>query len=67
MSGRSNVVFWLQHRGLTAPGALVDRIFSAAKESATVLTEDEIVRIIEASSAESDTAPADVPVPVKRT
>jgi 2-isopropylmalate synthase len=42
MSGRSNVVFWLEKRGLPMTDALVDRIFAKAKASATVLTEDEI-------------------------
>jgi 2-isopropylmalate synthase len=42
MSGRSNVVFWLEKRGLAATDALVDRIFAKAKASPSVLTEDEI-------------------------
>jgi 2-isopropylmalate synthase len=42
MSGRSNVVFWLEKRGLAVTDAQVDRIFAKAKASATVLTEDEI-------------------------
>jgi len=46
MSGRSNVVYWLEHRGVTADEELVDRIFRRAKASRTVLTEDEIRREI---------------------
>ena len=42
MSGRSNVVFWLEKRGLTVTDAQVDRVFARAKASATVLTEEEI-------------------------
>lgn len=42
MSGRSNVIFWLQHRGLAATDDVVDRIFARAKASPTVLTEEEI-------------------------
>jgi 2-isopropylmalate synthase len=42
MSGRSNVIFWLEKRGLTASEAQIDRIFARAKESACVLTEEEI-------------------------
>jgi 2-isopropylmalate synthase len=42
MSGRSNVVFWLERRGLRADEAAVDRIFARAKASACVLTDDEI-------------------------
>jgi 2-isopropylmalate synthase len=44
MSGRSNVLFWLERRGLAATDALVDRIFAKAKASASVLTEEEIRR-----------------------
>jgi 2-isopropylmalate synthase len=43
MSGKSNVVFWLERRGVTATEALVDRIFQRAKASATVLTESEVL------------------------
>jgi 2-isopropylmalate synthase len=43
MSGKSNVVFWLERHGHTASDALVDRIFSRAKQSSTVLTNDEIL------------------------
>ncbi len=42
MSGRSNVIFWLEHRGLEATDDVVDRIFARAKRSPTVLTEEEI-------------------------
>ena len=42
MSGKSNVVYWLESRGLNAGEERVDRIFEAAKKSATVLTEEEI-------------------------
>ena len=48
MSGKSNVVFWLERRGIAASDALVDRIFVKAKASATVLTELEILDEIEA-------------------
>jgi 2-isopropylmalate synthase len=46
MSGRSNVVYWLEHRGFTADEELVDRVFRRAKGSSTVLTEDEVLREI---------------------
>jgi 2-isopropylmalate synthase len=42
MSGRSNVVYWLEHRGFTADEELIDRVFRRAKGSSTVLTEQEI-------------------------
>ena len=42
MSGRSNVVFWLEHRNLAASDARVDAIFDRAKKSDRLLTDDEI-------------------------
>jgi 2-isopropylmalate synthase len=42
MSGKSNVIFWLEKRGITPSEPLVDRIFQKAKGSSTVLTEAEI-------------------------
>jgi 2-isopropylmalate synthase len=46
MSGKSNVVFWLEKRGLTPSEELVDRIFARAKSSPCVLTEGEILKLI---------------------
>src|SRR6185503_7603607 len=46
MSGRSNVVYWLEHRGFIADEELIDRVFRRAKGSSTVLTEQEILREI---------------------
>jgi 2-isopropylmalate synthase len=42
MSGKSNVVFWLEKRGLKATDEIVDRIFAEAKRSDSVLTEQAI-------------------------
>jgi 2-isopropylmalate synthase len=47
MSGKSNVVFWLEKRGLAAGPEVVDRIFAHAKAAASVLTEQEILTLIE--------------------
>jgi 2-isopropylmalate synthase len=47
MSGRSNVLYWLEHRGLTASEETVERIMRAAKASSTVLEEREIRVILE--------------------
>jgi len=49
MSGKSNVVFWLERHGYTASEELVDRIFQKAKASPTVLTADEILAEVQAS------------------
>ena len=47
MSGKSNVVFWLERHGYTASDELVERIFAKAKSSSTVLTREEIIGQIE--------------------
>jgi isopropylmalate/homocitrate/citramalate synthase len=43
MSGRSNVVFWFEQRGLVADDETVDRVFAKAKASAQVLTNEQIL------------------------
>ena len=42
MSGKSNVVYWLERRGLVADEERVERIFAAAKKARGVLTESEM-------------------------
>jgi len=46
LSGRSNVLLWLQKRGLQATNAAIDRIFAAAKESDSVLSEAAIRELL---------------------
>src|SRR6266851_2615242 len=48
MSGKSNVVFWLERHGHAETDELVDRIFSKAKTSSAVLTTEEILTLIKA-------------------
>lgn len=43
MSGKSNVLYWLEKRGIAASEELVERIFHAAKQSDRLLTEEEIL------------------------
>jgi 2-isopropylmalate synthase len=43
MSGKSNVVFWLEQHGIPCTDPIVDRVFARAKSSTTVLTEAEIL------------------------
>lgn len=45
MSGRSNVLFWLEKRGVSASDDVVDRILAAAKQSSRILTQDEILAL----------------------
>ena len=42
MSGKSNVLFWLERHKIPPDDSLVNRIFDAAKQSARVLTDAEI-------------------------
>jgi len=42
MSGRSNVLYWLERHGIPAEPATVDRIFEAAKNASSVLTDSEL-------------------------
>jgi isopropylmalate/homocitrate/citramalate synthase len=53
LSGRSNVVFWLEKRGLPATDDIIDRVFDAAKASNRVLTHDQIERIVDESRVAS--------------
>ena len=50
MSGKSNVLFWLERRGIAADEETVDRIFSKAKSSPCVLSEADIRQELEARS-----------------
>jgi isopropylmalate/homocitrate/citramalate synthase len=43
MSGKSNVLFWLERKGIAASDELVERIFQRAKASDRCLTEEEIL------------------------
>jgi 2-isopropylmalate synthase len=47
MSGRSNVVYWLESRGLAATEEVVDRVLAAAKKSSRSLTAAQITRILD--------------------
>jgi 2-isopropylmalate synthase len=46
MSGKSNVVYWLESRGLDATDERVARIFDRAKSAQGVLTEDEVMQLV---------------------
>jgi 2-isopropylmalate synthase len=45
MSGKSNVLFWLERHAIPANDAVVNRILDAAKQSARVLTDNEILAL----------------------
>jgi 2-isopropylmalate synthase len=46
MSGKSNVIYWLEKRGIAPAEAVVDRVFQRAKSSPTTLTEAEILEAV---------------------
>jgi 2-isopropylmalate synthase len=46
MSGKSNVIFWLERNGVEPTKERVERIFNRAKQSDVVLTDAEVMRLI---------------------
>jgi isopropylmalate/homocitrate/citramalate synthase len=46
MSGKSNVIYWLEKRGLKADEERVNRIYECAKRSSAVLLEEEIMQLV---------------------
>jgi 2-isopropylmalate synthase len=46
MSGKSNVVYWLESRGIDATDERVARIFDRAKSAQGVLNEDEVMALV---------------------
>src|ERR1700693_2424749 len=49
MSGKSNVLFWLEHRGLPVNDEVVERIYRCAKSSDHTLSEAEIMECVQAT------------------
>ncbi len=45
LSGRSNVIFWLERHHIAPVDPLVDRIFAAAKQASRVLSDEEILQL----------------------
>ena len=46
MSGKSNVIFWLEIRGLEASEDRIARIYARAKQASAVLSEDEVMALV---------------------
>lgn len=46
MSGKSNVIYWLESRGIEPTEERVERIFKRAKQSNSVLSDQEIMELI---------------------
>jgi len=55
MSGRSNILFWLEKRNIPVHDDIVERILSRAKNSDRVLTETEILECCRIPAARSST------------
>ena len=53
MSGESNVVYWLTSRGIEAEAGLVKHVFSAAKSTDRLLSDDEIHGLVTAYRAQA--------------
>ncbi len=52
MSGKSNVQFWLERRGIFPDAELVERIYQRAKSSDRILTETEILECCQEPAAD---------------
>ena len=52
MSGKSNVLYWLEKRGLGGDEKLANIIFEEAKKSSRVLTDDEILALCKKSAVD---------------
>ncbi|HKP39232.1 MAG TPA: LeuA family protein [Pyrinomonadaceae bacterium] len=46
MSGKSNVIFWLETRGMEASDERVNRIYERAKGASAVLSEEELMTLV---------------------
>lgn len=53
MSGKSNVLFWLERRGIAASDELVDRIYQRAKASDHTLSDTEIGECLPATAKQN--------------
>jgi 2-isopropylmalate synthase len=51
MSGKSNILYWLEHRNLPASDDLIERIYKRAKASDHTLSEAEILECVEQAKA----------------
>ena len=46
MSGKSNVIFWLESRGMVPDDDRVNRIYERAKQASAVLSEEELMTLV---------------------
>jgi 2-isopropylmalate synthase len=62
MSGKSNVLFWLERRGIAVSDEIVERVFRRAKSSDHTLSEAEILECVR--GCQGNSAPLTDAVPV---
>jgi hypothetical protein len=46
MGGKSNVIFWLESRGVEANEDRINRIYERAKQATSVLSEEELLALV---------------------
>ncbi|MEK6408519.1 MAG: LeuA family protein [Acidobacteriota bacterium] len=46
MSGKSNVIFWLERKGIEATNERVERILNSAKQRDSILTDEEVMLLV---------------------
>jgi isopropylmalate/homocitrate/citramalate synthase len=46
MSGKSNVIYWLEKRGIEPSDECVNRIYEYAKQASSVLAEEDIRQLV---------------------
>lgn len=56
MSGKSNVIYWLESRGFEVTDDRVTRIYERAKQAAAVLTEEEVIALVDEKKSAGEPA-----------
>ena len=51
MSGKSNVIYWLNSEGIKPSDDIVDAVFDLAKSSDRILSREEILGVVEKTSS----------------
>ena len=51
MSGKSNILHWLESRGIPLEEAVIEKIYAKAKQADRVLTEQEILECCQGAAA----------------
>jgi 2-isopropylmalate synthase len=54
MSGKSNVIFWLEQRGFEPTEEIVGKIFDHAKKSDRILSDKELLSLVSECDPHSD-------------